>query len=322
MKLPRRQFLHLAAGTAALPGIAWAQAYPSRPVRIIVGFPPGGTSDIATRLISQWLSERLHQQFFVDNRPGAAGNIATEAAVRAAPNGYTLLASAPPNAINATLYEHLNFNFIRDTMPIAGIMSTPLIMLVNPLFPATNIPAFIAHAKSNSGKVNFASAGSGTVNHMIGELFNIIAGVNMLHVPYRGESPAISDLLGGQVQVSFVSLVAAIEYVRDKNLRALAVTSATRSPALPDVPTIGEFLEGCEGSIWIGLSAPKNTPPAVVERLNTDINAALADHEFVARFAELGGSALRVSPAGYAKLVADETEKWAKVIRAANIKPV
>jgi tripartite-type tricarboxylate transporter receptor subunit TctC len=320
---PRRRILSLAAGAAAVPvisRIAWPQAYPARPVRIIVGFPPGGSVDIAVRLISQWLSERLRQQFFVENRPGAAGNIATEAVVRAAANGYTLLASVPPNAINATLYEHLNFNFIRDTVPVAGLMTTPVLMLVNPSFPATTVPAFIAYAKSNPGKVNFGSAGSGTVNHMVGELFNIIAGVNMLHVPYRGESLALPDLLGGQVQVSFVSLVAAIEYVKAKNLRALAVTSATRSPALPEVPTTGEFLDGCEGSIWIGLSAPKNTPPAVVERLNTEINAALANREFVEHFAQMGGSALRVSPASYAKLIADETEKWAKVIKAANIK--
>jgi tripartite-type tricarboxylate transporter receptor subunit TctC len=311
----------LAAGFAALPisRIARAQSYPARPVRIIVGFPPGDSPDVAARLISQWLSERLRQQFFVENRAGAAGNIATEAVVRAAPNGYTLLASAPPNAINATLYEHLNFNFVRDTVPIAGIMSTPLLMVVNPLFPATTVPAFIAYAKSNPGKINMASAGSGTVNHLVGELFNIIAGVKMLHVPYRGASPAIADLLGGQVQVAFVSQVAGIEYVKGKKLRALAITSAARSRALPDVPAMGEFLEGCEASIWQGLSAPKNTPAAIVEQLNTEINAALADPEFAAKLAALGGSALRISPAGYAKLVADETEKWAKVIQAANI---
>jgi tripartite-type tricarboxylate transporter receptor subunit TctC len=322
---PRRQFLRLAVGAAAQPAvsrIARAQSYPARPVRIIVGFPPGGSSDIATRLVSQWLSERLHQQFFVENRPGAAGNIAAEAVVRAVPDGYTLLASVPPNAINATLYEHLNFNFIRDTVPIAGVMTTPVVMLVNPLFPATTVPAFIAHAKSNPGKVNFASAGTGTVNHMVGELFNIVAGVNMLHVPYRGEALAISDLLGGQVEVCFATLVSSIEYIKGKDLWALAVTSTTRSPALPDVPAIGEFLDGCEASIWQGLSAPKNTPAAIVEQLNTEINAALVDREFVANFAQMGGSALRVSPAGYAKLITDETEKWAKVIRAANIKPL
>ena len=317
----RRRFLGLAAGFAALPisRIARAQSYPARPVRIIVGFLPGDSTDVAARLISQRLSERLRQQFFVENRAGAAGNIATEAVVRAAPNGYTLLASASPNAINATLYEHLNFNFIRDTVPIAGIMSAPLVMLVNPLFPAATVPAFIAYAKSNPGKVNMASAGSGTMNHVVGELFNMIAGIKMLHVAYRGGSPAIADLLGGQVQVFFVSLVAGIEYVKAKKLRALAITSAARSPVLPDVPAMGEFLEGCEASIWLGLSAPKNTPAAIVEQLNTEINAALADPEFAARLAALGGSALRVSPTGYAKLVADETEKWAKVIQAANI---
>ena len=272
---PRRRFLGLAAGFAALPisRIARAQSYPARPVRIIVGFLPGDSTDVAARLISQRLSERLRQQFFVENRAGAAGNIATEAVVR----------------------------------------------VVNPLFPAATVPAFIAYAKSNPGKVNMASAGSGTMNHVVGELFNMIAGIKMLHVAYRGGSPAIADLLGGQVQVFFVSLVAGIEYVKAKKLRALAITSAARSPVLPDVPAMGEFLEGCEASIWLGLSAPKNTPAAIVEQLNTEINAALADPEFAARLAALGGSALRVSPTGYAKLDADETEKWAKVIQAANI---
>jgi tripartite-type tricarboxylate transporter receptor subunit TctC len=269
----------LAASAAALPAvsrIARAQSYPARPVRIIVGFPAGGSNDIAARLIGQRLSERLRQQFFIENRPGASGNIATEAVVRAAPNGYTLLASASPNAINATLYEHLNFNFIRDTVPIAGIMSTPLVMLVNPLFPATTVPAFIAYAKSNPGKINMVSSTLGTVGHLAGELFNLIAGVNMLHVPYRGEIAGIADLLAGQVQVSFASLVASIEYVQAKKLRGLAITSAMRSPALPDVPAIGEFLEGCEASVWFGLNAPKNTSAPIVEQLNTEINAALS----------------------------------------------
>jgi tripartite-type tricarboxylate transporter receptor subunit TctC len=322
---PRRRFLGLAAGAAALPAvsrIAWAQAYPTRPVRIVVGFAPGGSTDLVARLVGQWLSERLRQQFFVENRTGATSNIAAEAVVRAAPDGYTLLMVTNANAINATLYEHLNFNFIRDTVPIAGIMSTPLVMLVNPSFPATTVPAFIAHAKSNPGKINMGSAGSGSLTHMFGELFNMIGGVNVLHVPYRGESAAIADLLGGQVQVSFPTLLGSIEHIRDKNLRALAVTAATRSPALPDVPAMAEFLVGCEATAWNGLNAPKNTPAAIVEQLNTEINAALADPEFVARLAGLGGSALRGSPPSFAQLVADETEKWAKVIRAANIKPV
>jgi tripartite-type tricarboxylate transporter receptor subunit TctC len=322
---PRRQFLGLAAGTVALPAmsrIAWSQAYPTRPVRIIVGFAPGGSTDLVARLVGKWLSERLRQQFFVETRTGAASNIATEAVVRAAPDGYTLLMATNANAINATLYEHLNFNFIRDTVPIAGIMSTPLVMLVNPLFPATTVPAFIAHAKSNPGKINMASAGNGSLTHMFGELFNMIGGVNVLHVPYRGESAAIADLLGGQVQVSFPTLLGSIEHIRDRNLRALAVTTATRSSALPDVPTMTEFLAGCEATAWNGLNAPKNTPAAIVEQLNTEINAALADPEFVARLAGLGGSPLRGSPTSFAQLVAAETEKWAKVIRAANIKPV
>jgi tripartite-type tricarboxylate transporter receptor subunit TctC len=270
-------------------------------VRIVVGFTPGGSTDIVARLIGQWLSERLRQQFFVENRTGATSNIAAEAVVRAAPDGYTLLMATNSNAINATLYEHLNFNFIRDTVPIAGIMRTPLVMLVNPLFPATTVPAFIPYAKSNPGKITMASAGSGSLTHMFGELFNTIGGVNMLHVPYRGESAAIADLLGGQVQVSFPTLLGSIEYVRDKNLRALAVTTETRSPALPDVPRMGEFLEGCEASAWNGLNAPKNTPATIVEQLNTEINAALADPEFVARLVQLGGSELSGSRASYAR---------------------
>jgi tripartite-type tricarboxylate transporter receptor subunit TctC len=313
----------LAAGAAALPAvsrIARAQTYPSRPVRIIVGFPAGGSTDLAARLISQSLSERLRQQFFVENRPGAAGNIGTQAVVQAPADGYTLLMAADPNAINATVYEHLNFNFIRDTVPIAGIMSQPVVMLVNPFFPAATVPAFISYAKSSPGKINMASAGVGTPPHVLGELFKMMAGVNMLHVPYRGDSPAIADLLGGQVQVYFTALSAAIEYVRAGKLRALAVTTATRSPALPNVPTMGEFLRGYEATNWWGMVAPRNTSAEIVSKLNMEINAGLVDSKLKARMADFGGTPLVLSPAEFGKFVADETEKWAKVVRAANIK--
>jgi tripartite-type tricarboxylate transporter receptor subunit TctC len=320
---PRRRFLTLAAGAAALPAvsrIARAQTYPSRPVRIIVCFPAGGSTDLAARLISQSLSERLRQQFFVENRPGAAGNIGTQAVVQAPADGYTLLMAADPNAINATVYEHLNFNFIRDTVPIAGIMSQPVVMLVNPFFPAATVPAFISYAKSSPGKINMASAGVGTPPHVLGELFKMMAGVNMLHVPYRGDSPAIADLLGGQVQVYFTALSAAIEYVRAGKLRALAVTTATRSPALPNVPTMGEFLRGYEATNWWGMVAPRNTSAEIVSKLNMEINAGLVDSKLKARMADFGGTPLVLSPAEFGKFVADETEKWAKVVRAANIK--
>jgi tripartite-type tricarboxylate transporter receptor subunit TctC len=321
MKLRRRQFLQLAAGTTAAAlapassRLAWAQAYPARPVRLLVGFAVGGVTDIVARLMGQWLSERLGQQFFVENRTGAATNVATEALVRAAPDGYTLLMASASNAINATLYDNLNFNFIRDTTPIASVIGTPLVMLVNPSFPARTVPAFIAYAKENPGQINMASSGSGSPPHVAGELFKMMAGVNMVHVPYRGDLPAITDLLARQVQVYFGTLPASIEYVKAGHLRALAVTGATRSQALPDIAPLGEFLPGYEATIWNGLNAPKNTPAVIVEKLNREINAVLADPKFKARLAELGATPVSGTPADYAKLIADETEKWGKVVK-------
>jgi tripartite-type tricarboxylate transporter receptor subunit TctC len=294
MKLRRRQFLQLAGAAIAAPAsspVAWAQAYPVRPVRLLVGFAPGGVTDIMARLIGQWLSERLGQQFFVENRTGAATNVATEAVVRAAPDGYTLLVSSAANAINATLYDNLNFNFIRDTVPIASIISTPLVMVVNPSFSARTVPAFIAYAKDNPGGINMASSGSGSPPHVAGELFKMMAGIKMTYVPYRGDVPAITDLLAGQVQVYFGTLPASIEYIKAGNLRALAVTSATRLRALPDIPTMGEFLPGYEATIWNGLNAPRNTSDEIVEKLNRDINAALADPKHKARICRVGSSA-------------------------------
>jgi tripartite-type tricarboxylate transporter receptor subunit TctC len=323
MKLPRRNFLHLAAGVAALPTlprIARAQAYPSRPVRIIVGYPTGGGVDITGRLIGQWLSERLGQPFVIENRPGANSNIATETVVRAAPDGHTLLLATAANAGNATLYDKLNFNFIRDIAPVAGIMVVPLVMVVHPSFPATTVPEFIAYAKANPGKVNMGLAGTGGSDHMAGELFKTMTGVNMTQVPYRGLAPALTDLLGGQVQVIFSSIPAAIEYIRAGKLQALGVTSAVRAEALPDLLTVGEFVPGFEASQWYGIAVPKSTPAEIVNKLNNEINAGLADHKMKARLAELGGMVLAGAPADFAKLIADETEKWAKVIRAANIK--
>jgi tripartite-type tricarboxylate transporter receptor subunit TctC len=323
MKLPRRRFLQMAAGVAALPAlprIAWAQAYPLRPVRVIVGFPPGGVSDITARHMGQWLSERLGQPFVIENRPGAGGNIATEAVVNAAPDGYALLLVDASAAPNATLYDNLNFNFIRDIAPVAGIVRIPAVMVVNPSVPANTLPEFIAYAKANPGKVNFASAGIGSPPHLAGELFNMSAGVKMVHVPYRGGAPALTDLLRGQVQVMFTSLPT-IEYIRAGKLRPLAVAGATRSPALPDVPTVGDVLPGYEASTWNGVGAPKNAPAEIIDRLNTEINAGLADPKMEARFADLGGLLLPGSPADFAKLIAEETEKWGKVIKAANIKP-
>jgi tripartite-type tricarboxylate transporter receptor subunit TctC len=323
MKLPnRRQFLNLAAGAAAMPRIARAQAYPSRPGRIIVGFPAGGPTDIAARLMSQWLSERLGQQFVVDNRPGAGGNIAVEAVVRAPPDGYTLLTVGAPAAINATLYDKLNFNFIRDIAPVAGIVRVPNVMVVNPSFAAKAIPEFIAYAKSNPGKLNMASGGNGTSPHVSGELFKMMTGVDMLHVPYRGAASALTDLLSDQVQVMFDSMPASIEIIRSGKLRPLAVTTAMRSDALPDVPTVGEFLPGYEASGWMGIGVPKNTPPEIVDRLNIEINASLADPKLEARIKDLGGTVLLSTPADFGKLIADETEKWGKVIKFAGIKPV
>jgi tripartite-type tricarboxylate transporter receptor subunit TctC len=323
MKLPRRNFLHLAAGAAALPAVsrvARAQAYPTRPVRIVVGLAPGGTNDIVARLMGQWLSERLGQPFVIDNRPGAASNIATEAVARAAADGYTLLLSSLNNAISATLYERLNFNFIRDITAVAGILRTPNVMVVNPSVPAKSVPEFIAYAKANPGKLNMASPGNGTSLHVVGELFKMMTGVNMVHVPYRGGGPALTDLLGGQVQVMFVTTVSSIGYIKADRLRALAVTTATRLDVLPDIPTVAEFVPGYEASPWFGVGAPKSTPVEIVDNLNKEINAGLADPGIKARFADLGGTPLVGSPADFSKYIAEETKKWGKVIRAANIK--
>jgi tripartite-type tricarboxylate transporter receptor subunit TctC len=323
MKLPRRRFLHLAAGAAALPAasrVVWAQTYPSRPVRIIVGFPAGNASDIIARLIAQSLSERLSQQFIVENRPGAAGNIGTEVVVRAPPDGYTLLMEVvTSNAINATLYPSLNFNFVRDIAPVASIGSGPYVMVVNPAVPARTIAEFIAYSKAHPGKINMASAGTGTGTHVIGEMFKMMAGVDLLHVPYRGSF--ITDLLSGQVQVVFGPITQLIEYIRTGKLRALAVTTATRQAMLPDSPTLGEFVPGYEASVWYGFGAPKNTPTEIIDRLNQEINAALADPKMKARLADLGDTVLSGSPADFGKLIAEDIEKWAKVIRTANIKP-
>jgi len=323
MKLPRRTFLHLAAGVAALSAVsrvARAQSYPSRPVRIIAGFPPGGVTDIHARLISQWLSERLGQQFIVDNRPGAGGNIGTEAVVRSAPDGHTLLLVDASAATNATLYDKLNFIFLRDIAPVAGIARGPTVLVVHPSFPAKTVPEFIAYAKANSGKINMASAGNGSSSHMAGELFKMMTGVNMVHVPYRGGGPAMSDLIGGQVQGSFATMASSIEYIRAGTLRALAVTTAVRSEALPDIPTVGDFVRGFEASGWNGVGAPKNTPTVIVEKLNKEINAALADHNMKARLADLGSIVLPGSPADFGNLIAADTEKWAKVVKFAGIK--
>jgi len=324
MKLPRRNFLHLAAGAAALPAvprIAWAQAYPTRPVRIIVGFPAGGGTDIVARLIGQWLSERLGQQFIIENRPGAGSNIATEAVVRAAADGYTLLMAVSANAFNATLYDKLNFNFIRDIAPVAGIMVVPNVMMVHPSIPAKTIPELIAYAKANPGKINIASGTIGGPGHVSGELFKMMTGTDMPLVSYRGGGPALVDLLAGQVQVMFATMPPSIEYIRAGKLRALAVTTATRSDALPDIPTVAEFVPGYEASTWYGVGAPKATPAEVVDKLNKEVNAALADPKNKARLADLGGDVLALSPADFGRLIADETEKWGKVFRAANIKP-
>jgi len=324
MKLPRRNFLHLAAGAAALPvvsRIAWAQAYPSRPVRIVVGFAAGGAGDIAARLMGQWLSERLGQQFVIDNRPGGGGNIGTEAVVRAPPDGYTLLLITSTNAINTTLYEKLNFDFIRDIAPVAGIMRVPSVMVVNPSVPAKSVPELIAYAKANPGKLTMASAGIGAASHVSGELFKMMAGVNLVHVPYRGIAPALNDLLSGQVQVTFASVSSSIEHITTGKLRALAVTSVMRLELLPSIPTVSDFLPGYEASLWIGIGAPKETPLEIVDTLNGEINAALADPKMKARLADLGGTLLLGSPADFGKLITEETEKWGRVIRAANIKP-
>jgi len=324
MKIDRRRFLHLAAGAAAQPTfplVARAQAYPSRPVRIIVGFPPGGAQDIYARLIGQRLSERVRQPVIVENRPGASGNIGTEAVVRAAPDGHTLLLLGPPNAINATFYDKLSFNVVHDIQPVGGIVREFPIMAVNPSVPAKTVPEFIVYAKANPGRLHMASSGIATGPHLAGELFKIMAGVELIHVPYRGASLALSDLLGGQVQVMIgTSMSAAIEHVRAGKLRALAVTAATRSSILPDVPTVGEFIPGFESSVWFGLGAPRNTPAGIIDRLNREINTVLLDPNLKERFADLGAAPMPMMPADFRRLIVEEIEKWAKVIRAANVK--
>jgi tripartite-type tricarboxylate transporter receptor subunit TctC len=325
MKLPRRLFLQLAAGAAALPALsrfASAQAYPLRPVHLVVPFASGGASDILARLIGQWLSERLGQPFVIEMRPGAGGNVGTEAVVNASPDGYTLLmVNSAPSAINATLYDKLSFNFLRDMAPVGGMVRTPLILLVTPSFSPKTVPELIAYAKANPGKVDMASAGNGTPPHVAGELFKMMAGLDIVHVPYRGGGPALVDLLGGQVQMFFGVLASSIEYVRAGKLRPLAVTTAMRVEALPDVPTLGEFLPGYEASDWYGICAPKGTPVEIVARLNTEINAGLADPRMKARLADLGSIMLAGSPAEFGQLIVDETEKWGKVVRAAHMKP-
>jgi tripartite-type tricarboxylate transporter receptor subunit TctC len=323
MKLPRRNFLHLAAGAAALPAVshfAWAQAYPTRPVRLIVPFAPAGASDILARLMGQWLSERLGQQFVIDNRPGAGGNIGTEAVVRAPADGYTLLIVGAWNAINATLYDKLNFNFLRDIAPVASVIRSANVMVVNPSVPAKTVPEFIAYAKANPGKLTMASAGNGTPSHVSGELFKMMAGVDMVHVPYRSAGSALTDLLGGQVQITFPTTVSSIGYIRAGRLRALAVTTATRLEALPDIPTVAEFVPGYEASGWYGIGAPKNTPTEIVDKLNNEINVALADPNMKVRLADLGGTVLALSPGDFGRLIAEETNKWGKVTRAAYVK--
>jgi tripartite-type tricarboxylate transporter receptor subunit TctC len=324
MKLPRRKFLHLAAGAAALPAaarIAWAQSYPVRSPHIIVGVAAGGPNDTVARLIGQWLSERLGQQFVVENRTGAGGNIATEAVVRSAADGYTLLLETSANAVNVTLYEKSNFNFLTDIMPVAAIMRVPNILVVNPSVPAKTVPEFIAYAKANPGKVNMATAGIGTTPQMSGELFKQMVGVDLVTVAYRGGAPALIDLIAGQVQVMFEPTISTLQYVRAGKLRALAVTSTARSDLLPDVPTVSEFVPGYEVSQWYGIGTPKGTPAEIVAKLNQEINAALADPKLTSRLADMGGVPTPMTIAEFAKLIADETEKWAKVIRIANIKP-
>jgi tripartite-type tricarboxylate transporter receptor subunit TctC len=323
MKLPRRQFLRLAAGAAALPAayrIAWSQAYPSRPVRILVGFAAGGNFDIVARLIGQWLSEQLRQPVIVENRPGAGSNLATEAAIRAPADGYTLLLCGAVNTVNATLYEKLSFNFISDVAPVAGLVRFPNVMMVGATFPAKTVPEFIASAKENPGKINHGSSGIGTTQHLAGELFKMMTGVTFTHVPYRGAPQALTDLLSGQVQVAFEPLPASIQHIKSGALRALAVTTVTRSEALADVPALSEFVPGYEASGWNGVCVPKNTPVEIIEKLNNAINAGLADTKLKARLADLGATTLAGSPSDFGKLIAHETEKWAKVIRAANIK--
>jgi tripartite-type tricarboxylate transporter receptor subunit TctC len=323
MKLPRRQFLHLAAGAAALPTVsrfARAQAYPTRPVRIICGIAAGGAPDIVARLVAQWLSERLGQQFVVENRTGGATNIATEAVVRAPPDGYTLLQVTSSNGVNATLYDKLNFNFIRDIAPVASITLTPHIMEVNPSFPAKTVPAFIAYAKANPGKISLASTGIGSPGHLGSELFRMMVGIDMTHVPYRGAAQALTDLIGGQVQVAIVTSAASIEHIRSGKLHPLAMTTSMRLEFLPDIPTVGEFVPGYEVSGWLGIGAPRNTPADIIDKLNSEIHAGLVDPKLKSQFANLGAETFPSSPAQFGKFIAEYTEKWAKVIRAAGVK--
>jgi tripartite-type tricarboxylate transporter receptor subunit TctC len=324
MKLPRRQFLRLTAGAAVLAAatrVARSETYPARPVRVIVAFAAGGPNDIIARLMGRWLSERFGQQFVIENRPGAGGTIGTEAVVNAPADGYTLVLASPANAINATLYENLSYNFIGSIAPVAGIALAPSVMEVHPSVPATTVSEFIAYAKANPGKINMASGGIGSSQHAIGELFKMMAGVDLTHVPYRGEAPALADLLGGQVQVIFGNMPSSIEYLRAGKLRPLAVTTSTRSEALPQVPTVGDFVPGYEASIWYGIGAPKSTPPEIVDKLNKEINLGLADSKLKARFAGLGAAVLAGSPADFGRFIAEETEKWGKVIKYAKIKP-
>jgi tripartite-type tricarboxylate transporter receptor subunit TctC len=316
--------MRLAAAAAALPAVshlAWAQAYPTRPVRLLVGFPAGGVGDIVARLMGQGLSERLGQPFVIENRPGAAGNVAAEAVVRAVPDGHMLLWVTSSNAISATLYQKLSFDFMRDVAPVAGIVRTPLVMVVNPLVPAKTVFELIAYVKANPGRINMASGGNATTAHLAGELFKMMTGVDMVHVPYRGGGPAMTDLIAGHVQVTFEPVPSSIEYIRAGKLRALAVTTTTRSGALPDIPTVGDFVPDYEASAWFGVGAPRSTPTEIIDTLNREINAGLADSKIKARLADLGGTVLAGSPADFAKLIAEEIEKWGRVIRAANIKP-
>jgi tripartite-type tricarboxylate transporter receptor subunit TctC len=319
-----RQFMYLAAGAGALPAVscvAWGQAYPTRPVRLVVPFAAGGATDIVARMMGQWLSERLGQQFVIENRPGGGTNIGTEAVVKAAADGYTLLVASTSAAINASLYDKLNFNFVRDIAPVGGLVRVALVMVVNPALPVKTLPQFIEYAKANPGKINMASAGNGSAPHVAGELFKIMTGLNMAHIPYRGGAPALTDLMGGQVQIYFASISEAIEYIRADRVRALAVTTPTRADVLPDVATVAEFVPGYEASTWFGIGAPRNTPTEIVDKLNKEINAAISDPRIRTRLVDMGGNALVGTPADFAKLVADETEKWAKVVKFAGLRP-
>jgi tripartite-type tricarboxylate transporter receptor subunit TctC len=323
MKLPRRNFLHLAAGAAALPTVSrigWTEAYPSRPVRLVTGFAAAGGSDVVARRIGQWLSERFGQSFIIENRPGAGGNIGTESVVRAPPDGYTLLLVTFANVVNASLYKKLNFNFIRDISPVAGLMRVPDLMAIHPSVPARTVPEFIAYANANAGKITMASAGNGSSGHLAGELLKMMVGISLVHAPYRGNGPALTDLLGGQVELMFPTSPSVVEYVKSGRLRGLAVTTASRSETLPDVPTVSEFVPGYEVSGLYGIGAPKGTPAEVIATINKESNAALANPKMKARFVDLGGIVIPGSPADFGKVIVEDTEKWAKVIEAANIK--